>query len=159
MNNVIEQIKEESQLPVIIFGAGASGQVLLQAVQEQGISVECFCDDNVGKGGTVLQGTQVYHTSKIKEMYPEANIIISAADIHDMIDHLKHRGYEESRLHSAVPFLKNFNLSTFKGLEKYNEEDNTDGFVIDSFPGLYGFFFVALTFPFSGLTITNLSDT
>ena len=63
MNNVIEQIKEESQLPVIIFGAGASGQVLLQAVQEQGISVECFCDDNVGKGGTVLQGTQVYQGS------------------------------------------------------------------------------------------------
>ena len=129
MHNVIERIKADSHLPVIIFGAGGSGQVLLQAIQEQDIAVECFCDDNVGKGGTVLQGIDVYHTSKIKDMYPDANIVISAADIHDMIDHLKHRGYEESRLHSAVPFLKDFNLSTFKGLEKYNEEDNTDGFV------------------------------
>ena len=43
MHNVIERIKADSHLPVIIFGAGASGQVLLQAIQEQDIAVECFC--------------------------------------------------------------------------------------------------------------------
>ena len=114
MNNVIEQRRSDEGLPVIIFGAGASGQVLLQAIQEQGIEVECFCDDNVGKGDTSLQGIKVYHTSKIKDLYPDANIVISAADIHDMIDHLKHRGYEESKLHSAVPFLKDFMKDIFQ---------------------------------------------
>jgi len=128
MNPIIDEIKD-SQLPVIIFGAGAAGQVLLQAAQDKDIDVNCFCDDNIGKKGKIVQGIKIYHTSEIKDMYPDANILISAADIHDMIDHLCKIGYNKNRLHSAVPFLKDYDMSTFGGLENNNEEDNTKGFV------------------------------
>ena len=40
---LIKKLKADS-LPVIIYGAGATGQVLYHACIESGIEVECFCD-------------------------------------------------------------------------------------------------------------------
>jgi len=128
MNSIINKIKN-SPLPVIIFGAATAGQVLLQAAQDKGIDVSCFCDDNIGKKGEIVQGIRVYHTSEIRVVHPDANIIISAADIHDMIDHLCRVGYNKNQIHSAVPFLKDYDVSTFKGLENANAEENTEGFI------------------------------
>ena len=43
-----EEIKR-LEIPILIFGAGVVGEVLLQACQENGISVQGFCDNNDNK--------------------------------------------------------------------------------------------------------------
>ena len=42
----IKKLKADS-LPVIIYGAGATGQVLYHACIQSDIVVESFCDDNI----------------------------------------------------------------------------------------------------------------
>ena len=128
MKAIIDKIKSDN-LPIIIFGAGAVGQVLFHSCKDMGINIECFCDDNIKKNDTALCGVKIFHTSKIKNSYPDANFIISAADIHDMIDKLSIVGYSKKRLHSSVPFLENYDLSKFINFQKYNEDDNNSGFV------------------------------
>ena len=46
----IEKIKDDD-LPVIIYGVGATGQVLYHACIESGIEVQSFCDNNIIKCG------------------------------------------------------------------------------------------------------------
>ena len=116
-------------LPVFIFGAGAAGQVLLQSCLDQGISIEGFCDDNIKKKGTRIVDTPVYHTKDIKKLFPSAHFIISAADIHDMIEKLSKCGYDKSVLHSAVPFLENYDLDSFYNFQSYTDTDTQRGFV------------------------------
>ena len=41
----IESIKKAG-VPVIIFGAAIVGEVLFHACRDEGIEVECFCDNN-----------------------------------------------------------------------------------------------------------------
>jgi organic radical activating enzyme len=115
--------------PVVIFGAGMAGQVVHRAATEQGIEIECFCDDNIKKDNTTLCGVKIFHTSTIKDRYPDANFIISAADIHDMIDNLVSIGYSEDNLYSCVSLLKEYDLSKFIEAQNYNDEDITSGFV------------------------------
>ena len=126
--DIIKSI-EELSLPVIIFGAGVAGQALYYSCKDEGLKIDAFCDDNIKKDGIGLCDIQIFHTSKIKEEFPEAVFIISAADIHDMIDNLSNMGYPKSHLYSAVPFLKNYDLSNLTKFQNYNEEDNTSGFV------------------------------
>ena len=116
-------------LPVIIFGAGPAGQVLLQVCRDDGLEVECFCDDNIIKKDTIVSGVRVVHTGDLKSEYPHAVIIISAADIHDMIDSLSRIGYPKDNLFPASPFLREYDLNKYFGYQKRNEEDASPGFV------------------------------
>jgi organic radical activating enzyme len=125
---LIKKLKADS-LPVIIYGAGATGQVLYHACIESGIEVECFCDDNIIKDETYLYETEIIHLSKIKKHYPDANWLISAADIHDIKDHLLHEGYLLMRLHSAVHILMDYNYNNFGKFIGYNDNDVDSGFV------------------------------
>ena len=128
INETVEKIKNEN-LPVIIFGAGAAGQVLFQSCKDEGLEIECFCDDNIEKKGTIIYGVEVNHTLEIKEKYPDAIFIISAAEIHEMKDNLSNVGYSDSRFYSAVPFLKNYDLAKFAEFHSRNEEDSMSGFI------------------------------
>ena len=120
---------KNSNLPIIIFGAGAAGQVLLQSCIDQGITIAGFCDDNIKKKGSVVAKTTVYHTHEVRSVFPSAHFIISAADIHDMREKLHSCGYDKSVLHSAVPFLQDYDLGTFYNFQGYTESDTHRGFV------------------------------
>ena len=41
--------------PIVIYGAGVAGQVLLLACKEAGIQIESFCDNNIKKKGSTLK--------------------------------------------------------------------------------------------------------
>ncbi|MFA5095789.1 MAG: glycosyltransferase [Candidatus Omnitrophota bacterium] len=88
----IENIKGQ-KAPVIIFGAGVAGDALYLACVKTGIKVECFCDNNAGKTGHPLCGREVMHTPDLKNRYPDAAFLISAADIKDVVDQLRSLGF------------------------------------------------------------------
>jgi organic radical activating enzyme len=72
---------------------------------------------------------RVTHTGDLKNEYPDASIIISAAGIHDMIENLNRIGYPKDNLFPALPFLKGYDLNRYFGFQKYNEQDSMEGFV------------------------------
>jgi len=116
--------------PIIIYGAGVAGQVLLLACKEAGIQIESFCDNNIKKKGSTLNGLEIIHTDDIKNRHPEAIFIISSADIIDIKDHLVAYGYLETSLYPGGLILKGFDFSEFKNhYEPYNNEDKDKGFV------------------------------
>ncbi|MFW9948726.1 MAG: radical SAM protein [Candidatus Thorarchaeota archaeon] len=94
---------KNSKLPLIIFGAGVVGEEVLRVCDEEGLKVACFCDDNKDKKN--IKDKAVIHTSKIKDFYPNANFIITSADIKDVKLKLLSLEYAESNLYSCIAFL------------------------------------------------------
>lgn len=106
----IEHIMNDES-PVIIFGAGIVGEVLLRACREKGIKVECFCDNNINKTQFPICDTKVVYAPRLKESYNDATFLISAADIKDVVDQLRLLGY--SKWSAASLLLRDFNPSVF----------------------------------------------
>jgi organic radical activating enzyme len=116
--------------PIVIYGAGVAGQVLLLACKEAGIQIESFCDNNIKKKGNTLNSLEIIHTDDIKNRHPEAIFLISSADINDIKNHLVDYGYLETNLYPGGTILKGFDFSEFKNYyEPYNDEDKDKGFV------------------------------
>lgn len=92
--NIFENIKEH-KLPVVIFGAGFAGQVILNTCLDNGIEVACFCDNKKNYSGSFLLGHRIIHSSELHESYPEAVFVISAADINDIVIQLEDLQYSQ----------------------------------------------------------------
>ena len=105
--NKIEEIKN-SKLPVIIYGAGIVGEVILKACQQTGIRVECFCDNNLNKTGQDKCRVPVVHTPTLPEKFPDAHILIAAADIQDVVRQLNSMGYD--KWHDSSLLLRDFDI-------------------------------------------------
>ena len=116
--------------PIVIYGAGVAGQVLLLACKEAGIKIQSFCDNNIKKKGDTLNNIEIIHTDDIKKRHPEAIFLISSADIIDIKDHLIEYGYLESNLYPGGVILKGYDFSEFKKhFIPYNDEDKDKGFI------------------------------
>ena len=89
-----EQIRS-SKLPVVIFGAGFAGQVLLNTCKDNGINVAAFCDNKKNYSGSFLLGCKIIHSGELHELFPEAHFIVAAADINDVVIQLKDFGYSD----------------------------------------------------------------
>lgn len=107
---VITTLKNQAK-PVIIFGAGIVGEVLLRASLEAGIQVDCFCDNNINKTKSLLCGIQVVHTEILKNKYKDAIFLISAADIKDVVEQLNVLGF--SKWYAGGLLLRNFDIAGY----------------------------------------------
>jgi len=108
---LVEEIKR-GHLPVIIYGAGIVAEALYHACGKYGIKVECFCDNNINKIKNTLFGLNIIHTPRLKEQYNDARILISSADIKDVLDQLKVLGY--TKWYPATGLLKDFDVYQYK---------------------------------------------
>lgn len=109
--SIIEKIKNEG-LPVIIFGAGIVGEVLFRACCNAEIKVECFCDNNINKRKSSLCNLEIIHTPNLKTKYKDANFLISAADIKDVVDQLHGLGY--SKWYPSSLLLRDFDVFQYQ---------------------------------------------
>ncbi|MDD5012083.1 MAG: radical SAM protein [Candidatus Nanoarchaeia archaeon] len=107
-----KDIIEDKNLPVIIFGAGIVGEALFNVCNEVGVKVESFCDNNKNKTKLNKCGTKVFTPAEIKEEYGDANFLISAADIKDVVDQLEELGF--SKWYAGSLLLKDFNVDKYK---------------------------------------------
>ncbi|EKD94314.1 MAG: radical SAM protein [uncultured bacterium] len=103
----IDNIKNKD-IPVIIFGARSVGEALFYACRKIGIKVECFCDNDFNRTENLVCNTKVIHTSELKNKYQDAVFLISAADIKDVIEQLRHLGY--SKWYPSTLLLRDFNI-------------------------------------------------
>lgn len=96
--------------PVIIFGAAAVGEALYHVCRTMGIEVACFTDNRTNLKGQTKCGLEIVHTPTLKSRYPDANIIISAADIQDVVVQLGELGYP--KWYPASDFLRDIDLGS-----------------------------------------------
>lgn len=98
--------------PVLIFGAGAVGELLLQIFRGAGISVGGFLDNNSGMAGKEKGGAVIYSPEEIYGKLSGLPIVVSAADIGDIVTQLHGMGCEE--IFPAGPLLKEVDVSKYK---------------------------------------------
>lgn len=81
--------------PVIIYGAGVVGKVLLSVLEGQGVTVDCFCDNSRKVAQSKFCGKDVIFTPDLKERYGDAVFLISVASIRDVVQRLSELGYTD----------------------------------------------------------------
>lgn len=94
--------------PVVIFGVGAAGEATYYACEESGIKVDAFADNN-GNRAKELFGLEVIQAERLRDRFTDAQFIISAAAIEDVVPQLQRMGFEH--WHPGSLLLKEFDLS------------------------------------------------
>ncbi|MEK9154602.1 MAG: 4Fe-4S cluster-binding domain-containing protein [Patescibacteria group bacterium] len=107
--SLLDEIKSK-KLPVVIAGAGVVGKTLLSICKDNGIEVECFCD-NSKKVAEVKKfcGLEVIYTPDLKKKYKNAIVLISVASIKDTVDLLHNLGF--FNWYAGGLLLKDFDVS------------------------------------------------
>ncbi len=106
--DLLREIKN-TDLPIIINGAGIVGEVLLSICNEANIPVECFCDGSIKVSQGTFCGKEVIHTPDLKSRYDDAVILISAVAIKDVVDLISEMGF--SKWYAGGLILKDLDVS------------------------------------------------
>ncbi|MEN6374044.1 MAG: hypothetical protein ABFD75_04565 [Smithella sp.] len=106
--NILTEMKN-SQLPVVIAGAGIVGKVLLSICEDAGIRVECFCDSSEKVSQSHFCDKEVIYAPDLRARYDDAVVLISVAAIKDVVDLLNSLGF--SRWYAGGPLLKEMDIS------------------------------------------------
>lgn len=101
-----------SGYPVAIFGAGIVGEAIYHACFKAGIRIDYFCDNNVNKTKSLLCGKEVFLPEDLRKKHADAVILISAADINDVVKQLRELGF--IKFYSGSALLRNFDLSPIR---------------------------------------------
>lgn len=111
---IINEIKnKQQQLPVIIYGAGVVGEVLLSICKKEGIMVECFCDSSEKVAQSNFCGKEVIYAPDLKSKYKDAIFLISVVSIKDVVDFLERSGF--SRWYAGGLLLKGLDVFQSQG--------------------------------------------
>jgi hypothetical protein len=108
----------QNGMPVIIFGAASVGQAIFHACREAGITVDAFCDNNANLARERRFDLEIIPARDLKRRFPEADIIISCADIADVVRQLEEMGY--SRWHPCTELLRNFDIYPYSYLKPHD---------------------------------------
>lgn len=109
-DDVITTIKRTGG-PVVIFGAGIVGELLFHVCKDSGIAVVAFTDNNSGMKGQTKCGIEIVHTSELAARHPDCHIIVSAADIGDVVEQMRGLGF--TKLYPAGPLVRDADFGAY----------------------------------------------
>lgn len=96
LKTCIMKIKEKKK-PVILFGAGGTGEFYLANLKKYNIQAPVFfCDNDSNKWNTTVGGIKVISFSELKERYFESYIIITSMYYKELIEQLKESNLVEN---------------------------------------------------------------
>lgn len=95
--------------PLLIYGAGVVGKVLLEICEEIGLTVQAFCDGSTALANTTFCDRPVIHASDLPHHYQDACFLISVASIKDVVEKLNELGYRTWK--AGGPLLKRYRPS------------------------------------------------
>lgn len=93
--------------PLIIFGAGTTGKLLLEFCRLKGIRVECFCDEQIKDSFCELA---VFTPKEAKRRFPGAKYMITTSAVKDVAKKL---GGENIAYSKTVKLLKQVTVSGY----------------------------------------------
>jgi len=94
MINAIWARLRRNNRPLIISGAGIVGETILDLCCQQDVHVDGFCDGSTKVAGTEFRGYTVVHSPQLKDTFPDALVLITAAAIKDVVDLLAAQGID-----------------------------------------------------------------
>lgn len=77
---------------LVLFGASRFGTYLLQVLNDYGVKVDCFCDNNSDKWGTKFNEIEVISPSELKRLGEDVVVIISSVYVNDIYNNLHNLG-------------------------------------------------------------------
>ncbi len=89
-----------SHLPLAMYGAGGTAEVLWQYLPWSGVRIQAVCDRDPAKRGKLFHGLTILGPEELVQKYPAANIAIAVVDAHsqDVRAFLVSLGVREDRL-------------------------------------------------------------
>lgn len=105
----IAALLKSAKLPVIIFGQGIVGKALYKRCCDWGISIECFCENNIHKTKQLFCNTKVVYEPNLRSLYGDAIFLIAIANIGIAVKKLRRMNY--SNLIAGAALLKGFDLT------------------------------------------------
>lgn len=103
---------KEASAPVVIFGSGVVGEVLLYFCRRENIEVAAFCDNNNKKAGKILMGRPVITFSELQLKYPGITVLVAVIDIADVVHQLQNGGF--TSIYAASEILRDFPIFEFE---------------------------------------------
>lgn len=98
---------------LVIYGAGFQGLLTAYLLDQQGIEVLCFGDQDVKKQGTTYYNLPVYSPEEMKQRYPDAVVIVTPYNIRPAFQYVRDDlGYGEQVVTPFSLFLE-FDSSGF----------------------------------------------
>lgn len=74
---------------LVIYGAGFQGLLTAYLLEQQGIKMLCFGDQDVKKQGTTYYGLPVYSPEEMRRKYPEAVPIVTPYNLRPALEYVK----------------------------------------------------------------------
>ena len=74
---------------LVIYGAGFQGLLAAQLLEEQGIKVKCFADQNKKKQGMIYHNLDVISPEEMKERYPNAVPIVTPNNLRPAFEYVR----------------------------------------------------------------------
>lgn len=108
----LEQIKASS-LPVVIFGAGSSGEALYYAALANGITLSAFAElytPNINRVSASLHGLPIVYMGELTQKFDDAVFLISSNYIGDFVRDLGRLGFD--KWFPGGLLLKDFDLTS-----------------------------------------------
>lgn len=102
---------------IVIYGAGFQGLLAAQLLEEQGVDVLCFGDQDVKKQGSLYHGLPVYSPKEMKMHYPNAVPIVTPYSLRPAFEYVRDElGYSNA----VTPFslFLEFDSEKFDQLEQ-----------------------------------------
>lgn len=93
--DTLNQIRQFQR--VVLFGAGLSGMLINDFLNNNGIRPVCFCDNNKAKVGTFIHNLPVIHSLELKKVYPDALVIISCDAYREIMEQLIELGFDTEK--------------------------------------------------------------
>jgi S-adenosylhomocysteine hydrolase len=85
---VVNMVRKKGK--TVLFGAGNFGRSIADDLENAGIEVICFCDNNENNIGNIVDGREVMRPAEAYKKYPEACFVVTP------------RGYENEILRQLV---------------------------------------------------------
>lgn len=68
---------DKKEKPLIIFGAGKTGERVYSVLKLAGIDIAGFCDNDVRKQGLYLKGKPIFSIAEILSKFENINILVA----------------------------------------------------------------------------------
>lgn len=89
---------------IVIFGCGKRGMNLFRLIITEGKEVAFFCDNQIEKQGTTLQGISVVSLDFLRERKEEYLIFVSPLEHEEIVNQLKNENFPYIQLYENIEF-------------------------------------------------------
>ena len=121
--------KNKNAKPLILYGSGLIGKLILESLRLKNINVDYFCDRDQKKWGKKIKDIQIISPEKLKNLDKDANIFICYYTFDSIIAFLNSMGFENLHEGSELlddNFVKNISNKKIDIRSGYGSIDTND---------------------------------